>query len=126
MSGPLPRQTARPSGTRDKVNKSGAVPEIPGHLEAMTQWHRLSEMDIPLSSYIDNSDSDLDAVMSLLVSRFPQNGIVMLWGHLKSINIFVTRQNVAESISSISSLSTITFSISECLRCASSKLLTAY
>ena len=45
-------------------------------------WHRLSEMYIPLSSYIDISDSDLDAVMPLLVSRFPQNGIVMMWGHL--------------------------------------------
>ena len=57
---------------------------------------RLSEMDIPLSSYTDISDSDLDAVMSLLDSRFPQNGIVMIWGHLRSINIFVTRQKVAD------------------------------
>ena len=35
MSGPLPGQTARPSGTREEVNKSGTVPEIPGHFEAM-------------------------------------------------------------------------------------------
>ena len=67
-----------------------------------TLWRRLSEMDIPLSSYTDISDSDLDAVMSLLVSRFPQNGIVMMWGHLKSINIFVMRQKVAESLMRVS------------------------
>ena len=59
-------------------------------------------MDIPLSSYTDICDSDLDAVMSLLVSRFPQNGIVMMWGHLKSINIFVMRQKVAESLMRVS------------------------
>ena len=31
----LPGQIGRPSGTRDKVNKSGTVPEIPGQLEPM-------------------------------------------------------------------------------------------
>ena len=61
-------------------------------------WCRLSDMNIPHSSYTDISNSDLDAVLSILVSRFPQNGIVMMWGHLKSINIFVTRQKVAESL----------------------------
>ena len=67
-----------------------------------TLWHRLSEMDIPLSSYTGISDSDLDAVVSLLVSRFPQNGIVLMWGHLKSIKIFVTQQKVAESLMRVS------------------------
>ena len=62
-----------------------------------TLWRRLSEMNIPLSSYTTISDADLDAVLSLLIERFPQNGIVMMWGHLKSVNIFVTRQRVAES-----------------------------
>jgi len=66
-----------------------------------TLWRRLRKMDISLSSYTDISDSELDAVMSLLVSRFPQNGI-MMWGHLKSINIFVTRQKVAESLMRVS------------------------
>lgn len=63
-----------------------------------TLWRRLSDMNIPLSSYTQISNSDLDAVMSLLITTFPQNGIVMMWGHLKSINIFVTRQKVAESL----------------------------
>ena len=63
-----------------------------------TLWRRLSDMNIPLSFYTDISTSDLDAVLSILVSRFPQNGIVMMWGHLKSINIFVTWQKVAESL----------------------------
>ena len=62
-----------------------------------TLWCRLSDINIPLSSYTDITNSDLDAVLSILVSRFPQNGIVMMWGHLKSINIFVTRQKVVES-----------------------------
>ena len=31
----LPGQTIDPSGTRDKVNKSGTVPEIAGQLEPM-------------------------------------------------------------------------------------------
>ena len=45
-----------------------------------------SDMNIPLSSYTDISNSDFDVVMSKLVSRFPKNEIVMTWGHLKSIN----------------------------------------
>ena len=31
----FPGQIGRSSGTRDKVNKSGTVPEIPGQLEPM-------------------------------------------------------------------------------------------
>ena len=28
------------------------------------------------------SDVELDGVMSTLVQRFPNNGVVMMWGHL--------------------------------------------
>ena len=66
-----------------------------------TLWRRLREMNFPLSSYSDISDSELDAVVSLLVERFPQNGIVMMWGHLKSINILVSRQKVTESLTRV-------------------------
>ena len=66
-----------------------------------TLWHRLREMNFPLSSYSNISDSELDAVVSLLVERFPQNGIVMMWGHLKSINILVSRQKVTESLTRV-------------------------
>ena len=38
----LPGQIGRSSGTRDKVNKSGTVPEIPGQLEPMCTIHLTS------------------------------------------------------------------------------------
>ena len=38
----LPGQTIELSGTRDKVNKSGTVPEIPGQLEPMGTADRIS------------------------------------------------------------------------------------
>ena len=64
-----------------------------------TLWRRLSELSIvPLNSYTEISNADLDTVMSTLITRFPHNGIVMMWGHLKSIEIFVTRQRVSDSL----------------------------
>ena len=45
-----------------------------------TLWRRLTEIGI----------SELDGVMELLVWDFPRNGIVMMWGQLQSMNIFVT------------------------------------
>lgn len=67
-----------------------------------TLWRRLSDLNmVPLTSYTDITNDDLDATMTLLVSWFPPNGIVMMWGHLKSINIYVTRQRVAESLAQI-------------------------
>lgn len=64
-----------------------------------TLWRRLRDLNlVPLTSYTEISNDDLDGVLSLLITNFPQNGIVMMWGHLKSINIFVTRQRVSESL----------------------------
>ena len=62
-----------------------------------TLWRRLTEIDISLSSYSDISDSELDGVMELLVWDFPRNGIVMMWGQLQSMNIFVTRHSSTTS-----------------------------
>ena len=50
-----------------------------------------------MSSYSDISDSELDGVMELLIADFPRNGIVMMWGQLRSMNIVVTRQKVHDS-----------------------------
>ena len=36
--------------------------------------------------------------MELLVRDFPRNGIVLMWGQLQSMNIFVTRQRVHQSL----------------------------
>ena len=65
-----------------------------------TLWRRLNELDIPLSSYSDISDAELDGVMELLVRDFPNNGIVMMWGQLRSMNIIVTCQKVHDSLTS--------------------------
>ena len=67
-----------------------------------TLWRRLAELGIPLSSYSDISDAELDGVMELLVKDFPQNGIVLMWGQLRSMNIFVTRQKVHDSLTRVS------------------------
>ena len=67
-----------------------------------TLWRRLTEIGISLSSYSDISDSELDGVMELLVRDFPRNGIVMMWGQLQSMNIFVTRQRVHQSLLRVS------------------------
>ena len=67
-----------------------------------TLWRRLTDLGLPLSSYSDISDSELDAVMEILVKDFPRNGIVMLWGHLRSMNIVVTRQKVYDSLIRVS------------------------
>ena len=62
-------------------------------------WHQFREMNFLLSSYSgDISDFELGAVVSLIVERFPQIGIVMKWRHLKSIDILVSRQRVTESV----------------------------
>jgi len=67
-----------------------------------TLWRRLRDLNmVPLTSYTEITNDDLDATMTILVTRFPQNGIVMMWRHLKSINIYVTRQRVAESLTRI-------------------------
>ena len=59
-----------------------------------TLWRRLNELGISLSSYSNITDSELDGVMGILVRDYPQNGVVMMWGHLRSISIFVTRKRV--------------------------------
>ena len=63
-----------------------------------TLWRRFSQQGITLSSYSDINDCELDGVMELLVKQFPYNGIVMMWGQLKSMNIYVTRQRVQDSL----------------------------
>ena len=69
-----------------------------------TLWRRLTELGIPLSSYSDISNEELDGVMELLVRDFPNNGIVMMWGQLRSMNIVVTRQRVHDSLMSVTTI----------------------
>lgn len=67
-----------------------------------TLWRRLRDLGIQTSMYTTISDSELDSVMSGLVSRFPQNGITMMRGHLRSLNIHITRARVHDSLMRIS------------------------
>ena len=59
-------------------------------------------MRLSLSSYSIITDSELDGVMGILVRDYPQNGVVMMWGHLRSISIFVTRKRVYDSLTRVS------------------------
>ena len=43
-------------------------------------------------------DSDLDKLIGGLRQGFPNSGISMMLGHLRSRNIFVQRQHVRESL----------------------------
>ena len=40
--------------------------------------------------------------MELLVKDFPNNGVVMMWGQLRSMNLIVTRQKVHDSLTRVS------------------------
>ena len=57
---------------------------------------------LSFSSYSNITDSELDGVMGILVRDYPQNGVVMMWGHLRSISIFVTRKRVYDSLTRVS------------------------
>ena len=67
-----------------------------------TLWRRIIEMVGQISTYIPLTDVELDEVISTL-RRFPNNGVVMMWGFLRSFNIFVPRIRVHESLLRVSS-----------------------
>ena len=67
-----------------------------------TLWRRVTEAGLSAYPYSDISDSDLNSVMEVLVKNFPRNGIVMMWGQLKSMGIVVTRRRVHDSLLQVS------------------------
>lgn len=67
-----------------------------------TLWRRCLELGICTSSYTSISENELDAVVQRLTRTFPQNGTVMIWGHLRSLGIFVTRKRARESLIRVS------------------------
>ncbi len=69
-----------------------------------TLWRRLQEAGVSFSSHTEISDSDLDGVMEVLVGKYPKNGIIMMWGRLRSLGLYVTRQRVYESLCRVYSL----------------------
>lgn len=67
-----------------------------------TLWRRLNELGISFNTYSAITDSELDSVMELQVRNFPRYGSVMMWGHLRSLNVYVTRQKVRASLMRVS------------------------
>ena len=68
----------------------------------VTIWRRLKDLGLQCTRYTRLSDSELDNIVSSLVRRFPLNGVVMTWGHLRSLNIIVSRTRVHDSLLRIS------------------------
>ena len=66
-----------------------------------TLWRRLREMGIN-STYTELTGVELHEMMHSLVRRIPNNGVVMMWGHLCSLNIFVSRHKVHDSLTRVS------------------------
>ena len=65
-----------------------------------TLWRRAQELGIATqhTTSASISDEQLDAVVRMIYLESPNNGIVMVWGQLKSLNIFVPRRRVWESL----------------------------
>lgn len=69
-----------------------------------TLWRRCREAGLFLcTSYTRISPQELDAVVQRLVHSFPRSGTVMMWGHLRSLGIFIPRRMVRESLIRINS-----------------------
>ena len=64
-----------------------------------TLWRRRQELGLDTqANYSNIVDHDLDAVMEMLVQRYPRCGSIMMWGHLRSYGIIVPRRRVRESL----------------------------
>lgn len=64
-----------------------------------TLWRRLRDLGI---HYTTITNFELDGVVSGLINRFPRSDLIMMWGHLRSLNIRVTRARVRDSMTRIS------------------------
>ena len=72
-----------------------------------TLWRRLKELGITTGQYADISEAELDSIMSTLVRNFPNSGITMMWGHLRSMSIHVPRRKVSESLHRVNPISVL-------------------
>ena len=65
-----------------------------------TLWRRAQELGIVTQHAASASinDRELDSVVQMIYLQSPNNGIVMVWGQLRSLNIFVPRRRVRESL----------------------------
>ena len=63
-----------------------------------TLWRRAKELGIPTQSPTDITDNDLDAVIRMIYHQSPNSGTVMVWGQLRSHQLYVPRRRVRESL----------------------------
>lgn len=63
-----------------------------------TLWRRLHKLGIPLESYSDIDDNQLDELIREVQLNNPNIGVSMLQGHLKSSGKRVQRQRIRESV----------------------------
>ncbi len=62
-----------------------------------TLWRRAKELGITRSP-TDITDGDLDGVIRMIYQQSPNSGTVMVWGQLKSHEVYVPRRRVRESL----------------------------
>ena len=67
-----------------------------------TLWRRLSELGLYVQRFTTIDDSTLDSILEGLLNRFPNAGIVMMTGYLRSANIFLTRNRIRNSLVRVS------------------------
>ena len=65
-----------------------------------TLWRRCQELDLNThnTTFSTLSDGELDAIMQMLVERYPRCGSVMMMGHLRGFGVYVPRRRVRESM----------------------------
>ena len=67
-----------------------------------TLWRRLSKLGLCVQRFTTIDDSTLDSIIEGLVNRFPNAGIEMITGYLRSANIFLTRSRIRNSLVRVS------------------------
>ena len=58
----------------------------------------MRELGMTTGRYSDVSDAELDSIITTLVRNFPNSGITMMWGYLRSMSVHVPRRTVSESL----------------------------
>lgn len=72
-----------------------------------TLYRRLEEYGIPLCDYTDISGSDLDDIVKDIKHSFPNDGEVMLQGHLLRLGVKVPRSSLRAAIHRVDHLNTV-------------------
>lgn len=66
-----------------------------------TLWRRITESGMCIDNYTDISDADLDSVVANTQIHFPNMGLRLLQGHLKTMDIKIQRKRLRESFQRI-------------------------